>query len=400
MRAKAAVDRHSPPSGKDSPSGGKKLRVARLASAGAFALAAIAFFILSILSSALWRPKSEISASLSSSSRYLVSVPGLLSLTGSEVSVRASSSQSVCVAIGQSGDVDGWIGSSPYTQISGLSSWTALASGSASGGESWPSSPSVPFQDSDMWEKAECGRAMGFKWDPSPDQSLILFNPKGAAVDLSLGWKRAKAVNLTGPYAFLGCVGTLLSLVALEFPRLRGKARPRAGKEVESAAPGEAGSAQPRWVEDQLALDRRLGHARPRTVKSTKVFKIREKSEEDEVSTQVMDLSALRHMDFGQDLDPMAQKPSLFGSEPPSFPAAFSALAAGTAFSVASSKESDPRSKHTGPAIVDKRQVNLLAKPGSSEPVQLHPESEDLGAYFKRLKEEKREEEEKHGKKA
>ncbi|MBQ1286473.1 MAG: hypothetical protein IIY17_00580, partial [Aeriscardovia sp.] len=122
------MDRQSPPSGNNSPSGGKKLRVVRFALASAFCLAAIAFFILSILSSALWKPKSEISASLSSSSKYMASVPGLLSLTGSEVSVKASSGQPVCVAIGQSGDVEGWIGSSPYAQISGLSSWTALAS--------------------------------------------------------------------------------------------------------------------------------------------------------------------------------------------------------------------------------------------------------------------------------
>ena len=390
------MDRHSPPSGKDSPSGGEKLKAIRLALAGAFALAAIAFFILSILSSALWKPKSEISASLSSSSRYLASEPGLLSLTGSEVSVRASSPEPVCVAVGQSGDVEGWIGSAPYTQISGLSSWTALASAPVAGGQSWPGASSVPFQDSDMWEKAECGKTMGFLWNPSPDQSLILFNPKGAQVDLSLGWKRVKVVNLTGPYAFLGCVGALLSLVALEFPKLRQKARPEGAEaEKEALEPG----APPRWVEDQKAENRRRGHAQPRTVRSTKVFKIREKSEEDEVSTQVMDLSALRHMDFGSDADPMAQKPSLFGSDLPSFPAAFSNLAAGTAFSVESSKESDPRSKNKGPVIVDKRNVNLLAKSGSLEPVQLHPKSEDLGAYFRRLKEEKREEEGKSEKK-
>ncbi|MBQ5493186.1 MAG: hypothetical protein IIT79_01195 [Aeriscardovia sp.] len=391
------MDRHSPPSGNNSPSGGKKLRVVRFALASAFCLAAIAFFILSILSSALWKPKSEISASLSSSSKYMASVPGLLSLTGSEVSVKASSGQPVCVAIGQSGDVEGWIGSSPYTQISGLSSWTALASSPATGSQSWPDIPSVPFQDSDMWEKAECGRAMGFQWDPSADQSLILFNPAGASVDLSLGWKRVKVVNLTGPYAFLGCVCALMAWVALEFERLRKKGRAKAEKAEGGEGKEEGG--RPRWAEDQAAEDQRRGHARPRTVRSTKVFRIREKSEEDEVSTQVMDLSALRHMDFGGSQDPMAQKPSLFGSEPPSFPATFSALAAGTAFSVESSKESDPRSKNKGPAIIDKRSVNLLAKSGSSEPVQLHPESGDLSAYFKRLREEKREEERKHEKK-
>ncbi|MBQ5762921.1 MAG: hypothetical protein IIW04_02750, partial [Aeriscardovia sp.] len=185
--------------------------------------------------------------------------------------------------------------------------------------------------------------------------------------------------------------------VALEFERLRKKGRAKAEKAEGGEGKEEGG--RPRWAEDQAAEDQRRGHARPRTVRSTKVFRIREKSEEDEVSTQVMDLSALRHMDFGGSQDPMAQKPSLFGSEPPSFPATFSALAAGTAFSVESSKESDPRSKNKGPAIIDKRSVNLLAKSGSSEPVQLHPESGDLSDYFKRLREEKREEERKHEKK-
>ncbi|MBR4399950.1 MAG: hypothetical protein IKT06_03375 [Aeriscardovia sp.] len=390
------MDRHSPPSGKASPKGASAFKIIRAALSAVFTALAVVFFILSAFSSALWKSRSEISASLSSSSLYLVSVPGLLSLTGSRVKVAAFSSSPVCVAIAQSADAQGWVGSSPYVQINGLSSWKNLRSRPLSGSQSYPDKDPVPFQDSDMWEKVDCGRQPDFEWEPGPDQSLILFNPAQRNVDLVLGWKRVKIANLTAPYAFLGCVSLLLAAVSLEFSRLK----EIGSKEPPSPLPSpQTPAPSPRWAQDQLAAEKRKARVLPRTVKSTKIFKIREKTEEDEVSTQVMDLSALRGMQVALEEDPKALKPSLFGSEPPSFPVASSPLAAGTVFSVTSSKESDPASKKKGPAIVDKSSVNLLAKPGSQDQVQLHPKGEDLGAYFERLKEEKRGEK-KHEKKA
>lgn len=301
--------------------------------------------------------------------------------------IKASSLSPICVAVGQTGDVEGWIGSDSYTQISGLSSWKDLKTDSALGSQTYPEQDPVPFQKSDMWEKVECGKSVDFKWTPGADQSLIVFNPAQKDITLNLGWKRAKVANLTVPYAFFGCISVLLALVSLEFSRLRGKESPDAN----SPFPLPEGEEKtPRWVLDQLALDRRKARIFPRTVKSTKIFKIKEKSEEDEVSTQVMDLSSLREQRAYE--DPKALKPFLLGAEPPSFPVASSPKAAGTAFSVTSSKESDPSSKKKGPSIVDKSNVNLLARPKSEDSFQLHPESMDLGAYFKRLREEKKDE--------
>ena len=389
------MDRHSHLFGKASWSRQKAFKVAKIAFGSLFSVLAVVFFVLSATSSILWKSRSEVSASLSSSSRFILSVPGLLSLTGSPVQVAASSLASVCLAVGQSADAQGWIGSSPYTQIDGLSTWRQLRIREAQGQQSYPEEDPVPFQDSDMWEKVECGKTMGFEWNPGPDQSLIVFNPSKSTVILSLGWKRVKTADLAAPYAFFGCLCVLLAGISFEFSRLRKIAalKPK-GEEL----PSPSASETPRWAKDQLALEKRKSRVIPRTVKSTKVFKIREKSEEDEVSTQVMDLSALRGLRLADD-DPKALKPSLFGSEPPSFPVASSPIAAGTVFSITSSKESDPSSKKKGPMIIDKSNVNLLAKAGEGDPLQLHPKSEDLGAYFKRLREEKKEEE-KHEKKA
>ena len=389
------MDRHSHLPGKASWSRQKAFKAAKIAFGSLFSVLAVVFFVLSATSSILWKSRSEVSASLSSSSRFILSVPGLLSLTGSPVQVTASSRASVCLAVGQSADARGWIGSSPYTQIDGLSTWRQLRTREAQGQQSYPEEDPVPFRDSDMWEKAECGKTMGFEWNPGPDQSLIVFNPSKSTVVLSLGWKRVKTADLAAPYAFFGCLCVLLAGISFEFSRLRKMADFKPEREELLSPPA---SQTPRWARDQLALEKRKSRVIPRTVKSTKVFKIREKSEEDEVSTQVMDLSALRSLQISDD-DLKSLKPSLFGSEPPSFPVASSPIAAGTVFSVTSSKESDLSSKKKGPVIIDKSSVNLLAKPGESDPLQLHPKSEDLRAYFKRLREEKKEEE-KHEKKA
>ncbi|MBQ1299360.1 MAG: hypothetical protein IIY27_02770 [Aeriscardovia sp.] len=390
------MDRQSPPSGKAPFPREKIFKISRIASGALFSVLAVVFFVLSASSSILRKARSEISASLSSSSPYLVSVPGLLSLTGSPVTISAFSSAPICVAVGQSGDAQGWIGSDSYTQINGLSTWKQLRTRPDAGEQSYPEQDPVSFQDSDMWEKVECGKTMGFVWSPGPDESLILFNPSQSNVILNLGWKRVKDADLAAPYAFFGCICVVLAAISFEFSRLKKLASSPSWEQAPS--PDDEPGKTPRWAQDQLALEKRRARIMPRTVKSTKVFKIREKSEEDDVSTQVMDLSALRGVQIANE-DPKAQKPSLFGSEPPSFPVASSPIAAGTVFSVTSSKESDPSSKRKGPAIVDKSSVNLLAKTDKDGVSQLHPESEDLGAYFKRLREEKKGEE-KHEKKA
>lgn len=380
------MDRHSPPFGKIL-SRTSAFKIARIAFGVVFSVVAVAFFILSATSSIFWKSRRDVSASLSSSSEYLLSVPGLLSLTGSGVQIKAFSASSICVAVGQAGDAKGWIGSNPYTRINGLSSWKNLESEPASGMQSYPERDSVPFQKSDMWEKVECGKSVDFEWSPGADQSLIVFNPARKSIVLNLGWKRVQVTDLSAPYAFFGCVSVLLAFVSLEFSKLGGKKNANADSTI-SPLPAAA-KKTPRWVLDQLASDKRKSRILPRTVKSTKVFKIREKSEEDEVSTQVMDLSALRGMQVTPE-DPKALKPFLLGAEPPSFPVVSSPMAAGTVFSVTSSKESDPSSKKKGPSIVDKSNINLLAKPKSDDSLRLHPEVGDLGAYFKRLREEKR----------
>lgn len=83
---------------------------------------------LGVASATLWRADDVLVATATASTHVVVSDPGVLELGGDPATVRVTAAGSDVVAVvGRDTDVDGWVGSDPYTRVTGLSGWDALA---------------------------------------------------------------------------------------------------------------------------------------------------------------------------------------------------------------------------------------------------------------------------------
>jgi len=89
---------------------------------------------LGIASATLWKPLPTVRAVAipADAGNVVITAPGVLDLVSSEVTVRASAPGSrVVLVIGRDADVAAWAAASPHLLVTGLSSWTKLATDSA-----------------------------------------------------------------------------------------------------------------------------------------------------------------------------------------------------------------------------------------------------------------------------
>ena len=89
---------------------------------------------LGIASATLWKPLPIVRAvaTPADAGNVVITAPGVLDLVSSEVTVRASAPGSrVVLVIGRDSDVAAWAAASPHLLVTGLSSWTQLATDSA-----------------------------------------------------------------------------------------------------------------------------------------------------------------------------------------------------------------------------------------------------------------------------
>src|SRR5450759_1236961 len=89
---------------------------------------------LGIASATLWKPLPTVRAvaTPADAGNVVITAPGVLDLVSSEVTVRASAPGSrVVLVIGRDSDVAAWAAGSPHLLVTGLSSWTKLATDSA-----------------------------------------------------------------------------------------------------------------------------------------------------------------------------------------------------------------------------------------------------------------------------
>lgn len=102
----------------------------RLISAAA-AVAGLIVIVLAVCSATVWRPSATVTATLASrpDQPYLLVEPGVLGLVDSDVTVEAQASgQTVTLAVGYSRDARSWLADDPYVAVTGLQSWSTLAS--------------------------------------------------------------------------------------------------------------------------------------------------------------------------------------------------------------------------------------------------------------------------------
>ncbi|MFF1529675.1 hypothetical protein [Cellulomonas sp. NPDC058312] len=198
---------------------------------------------LGVASATAWRADDPLIATAAPGGdvRTLVTDPGVLELAGDPVTVTVRAEGSpVVLAIGRDTDVTGWVGSDPYTRVTGLSDWHTLATTAGEPATDAPStdpsadaaaatpvpepSASAPAADgsaataadptgSDMWVVETSGDgSASLEW-PAQDGrwSLIAVSLGDTAPTLDLSWPQ----TVTTPWLWPGvALGVLLLAVA------------------------------------------------------------------------------------------------------------------------------------------------------------------------------------------
>lgn len=154
----------------------------------ALGLLAVASFAFGALNYTIWKPNPKVTAAAAATSqRYIVTDPGVADLGDSKVSVDVkSTSDSVCVALGETRDVAGWVTGHSYTRVTGLSDWEHLttedADATASAGADTDESNDVAFDKSDMWSQVKCGEGtVDVTWDVTDGNQVLLIDTQAKA---------------------------------------------------------------------------------------------------------------------------------------------------------------------------------------------------------------------------
>ncbi|MCI1935137.1 MAG: hypothetical protein LKJ44_06820 [Bifidobacteriaceae bacterium] len=278
----------------EKPQKPKYVKVLRFIVAPILVGLAVVCGIFAWLTATMWKPDPTARATASTQTRYIATDPGVLPLGNEQVGISvkaATASDKICLAVGSSQDVAGWLASDSYTRVEGLTSWSELttsraqaASDSASSSNSDGSSAdaaddsnesALTLEDSDMWYTTKCGEgSVSVNWKATDtDQSLIVdTNPDAAAsetegkdVTLALTWVRTTVLDLSTPLIFLGILlviaaalcATVFSLV----PERRRKQRAERARSAAAASgdldatqvvEGAGGLDSPRWVHDHI----------------------------------------------------------------------------------------------------------------------------------------------------
>lgn len=188
-----------------------------------FGLLAVAAVALGILNATMWKPSSIINASATiSGTQYVVTDPGVLPLLDRNATLNvkpSSSSTQVCVALGTSKDVAGWVASeSSYQRITGLASWTSLATqqGKSTGAATEASDDNaVAFKDSDMWSQVKCGKGEVTLTSTKTADSTVAIVDLGkdaSSAEISMRWVRSQVPDFAMPFYLSG---GLLAVVAV-----------------------------------------------------------------------------------------------------------------------------------------------------------------------------------------
>ena len=213
-----------------------------------------ASLVLAIASATLWRPDDVVTASVAppAAVTMLVAEPGVLGLVGDDVTVTATRSDGgpVAVVVGREADVRGWVGDDAHVQVTGLSSWTDLATTAVAGETTPVPEPSGDAKDdetpdggdateapagglglvgadpigSDMWLAQEAGdgtATLTLSEELGREMLLVAGTGDGAAAPtLTISWPRAVSTPALVPGVVLGIVLLLAAAALFLLPRL------------------------------------------------------------------------------------------------------------------------------------------------------------------------------------
>ncbi len=168
-------------------------------------LAGLVCALAGIGSSTWWRTDTVLAPSAGASTTVLVTAPGMLQTGGTPVSIAATgpAGSTVVLVVGRTTDVQGWLGASPYSSVTGLSSRTALrvVSSSGSGPESTatasapaPSDSSAPVSSAPASSAPASSAPASSATASSPASSAPVSSPSTAATAVP-----SSALALTSP---------------------------------------------------------------------------------------------------------------------------------------------------------------------------------------------------------
>ncbi|GHG56957.1 hypothetical protein GCM10011331_24640 [Flavimobilis marinus] len=205
-------------------------------------LAAIA---VATASATIWRPSDVVTARAAASDvAMMTTAPGVLDLVGDEVTLtaRARDGAPVALVLGDERDVAGWVGADPVVEITGLESWTTLATqaGDAGDGDPTPAEEGLPDPTaSDMWIASARGEGTAsLTWDAPAGrvQALVVVpGADGVSPELELSWPREVSTPLLVPGVVAGAILLLVGAAVLVRELLRARRR-RTAVEPDSAA--------------------------------------------------------------------------------------------------------------------------------------------------------------------
>ena len=205
------------------------------------ALLAIAMAGLGYLNATRWKPNSQIvsQSQLDPASQYIVTDPGVLTMVDKNVDVGVTvpdAGRKVCIALGASRDVAGWMSGQPYTRVTGLQNWHTLtidreqADGSQSSQEAGDGR--VDFEDSDMWQNVVCGNGEVSLHSAATDSrqvAIVDLGEDGGSATLELHWIRGTLPDYATPLYFLAallaCAAILSATVFAMSPTARRRHR-------------------------------------------------------------------------------------------------------------------------------------------------------------------------------
>lgn len=185
-----------------------------------FGLLAVACIVLGVFNAYMWRPSRQITAKAEiSNAQYVTTDPGVLQLVGKSGQLTVNAPNvNICVALGTSKDVAGWVSGYTYSRVTGLTNWSTLSvqqSRAQSSPANVDKSNQVAFKDSDMWSAVKCGVGkVTLDTSGVGGDTVALADLGGSNVfSVNMFWVRDQLPDFATPFYFAGGLCAVLTVL-------------------------------------------------------------------------------------------------------------------------------------------------------------------------------------------
>lgn len=179
---------------------------------------------IGIAQKTVWAPSETIDATaqLDDPGSLVVVEPGVLNLYSTPATLTVEGEGEITVAQASKENVDAWVGSAAHTEITGVSSETALATKKVDG-----DAESAQVKGADLWEKETSGDgSVELEWDSDPARTAFLIGTDGkadAASSVTVSWPSHATTPWAIPLMILGGLLVIAGIVLGWITFLKGK---------------------------------------------------------------------------------------------------------------------------------------------------------------------------------